>query len=159
MKFFAALCAGALLVAGTAAWSDSLPEDSSAGTWKLDIAKSTFGSRQAPRSEVRKYTVTPKGTRVVITTINIDGSSTVSRALLTYDGKTHPFTGSKNYDAVSTQRQSKNETTADMYLKRKVVGSLRRIVSDDGKTMTMNMKLNKADGGQEMTMSVYDKQP
>jgi hypothetical protein len=159
MKLFTALCAGALLIAGTAALADSLPEDTSAGIWKLNLEKSTFGSRQAPRSEIRKYTVTPKGTRVVITDINNDGSTTISRTVLTYDGKPHPFTGSPNYDAASTQRQSKYETTADMYLKRKVVGSLRRVVSEDGKTMTMNMKLNKADGTQEMTMSVFDKQP
>lgn len=158
MKLFTALCAGALLVAGTVTLAGSLPEDTSAGIWKLNLEKSTFGSRQPPRSEIRKYTVTSKGTQVVITDINADGKSEVSRALLTYDGKVHPVTGSKNYDAASTQRQSKYETTADMYLKRKVVGSLRRLVSEDGKTMTMNMKLKKADGTEEMTMSVFDRQ-
>lgn len=132
--------------------------DSSVGTWKLNLDKSTFGSRQPPRSEVRTYTLTPKGTRVVITDVDQDGKKIVSKALLTYDGKSHPFTGSPNYDAASTQRVSANETTADMLLKGKVVGSLRRLISDDGKSMTMNMKLNKADGTQEMTMSVFDRE-
>lgn len=132
--------------------------DSSIGTWKLNLQKSAFGSRHPPRSEVRTYSLTSKGTRVVITEIDQDGKKSVSRTLLTYDGKTHPVRGSANYDAASTERISANETTADMLLKGKVVGSLRRVVSDDGKTLTMNMKLDKADGTQEMTMSVFDRQ-
>ena len=151
------LFVGLLALGLQAAWA-APAVDSSAGTWKLNLEKSAFGSRHPPRSEVRTYTVTPKGTRVVITDVDQDGKKSVSRTLLTYDGKTHPFTGSANYDAASTQRISANETTADMLLKGKVVGSLRRVVSDDGKTLTMNMKIDKADGTQEMTMSVFDRQ-
>jgi len=159
MKAFYSFALASLLALTTPALLAGAPtDDTSAGVWKLNLAKSTFGSRKPPQSEVRTYTVDAMGTRVVISDVNADGSRTESRALLTYDGRAHAFVGSDNYDAVSTKRLSKYETTADMWLKGKVVGSLRRLVSEDGKTMTMNMKLDKADGTQEMTVSVFDKQ-
>jgi hypothetical protein len=159
MRFPATLLFASLLVlAAPALYTAEMPVDSSAGTWKLNLEKSTFGSRKPPKSEVRTYTVTPAGTQVVITDIQPDGKQEVSKTLLTYDGKPQPITGSDNYDTVTTTRVGKNETTADIQRKGKVVGSLRRVVSDDGKTMTMNMKLDKADGSTELQMSVFDKQ-
>jgi hypothetical protein len=159
MKFLTTLVFGSLLVLGTAAGYAADPTaDSSVGTWKLNVQKSAFGALKPPQSEIRTYTATPKGTRVVITDVGADGKKTVSKALLTYDGQSQPLTGSADYDAVTTKRISQNETTADMLRQGKVIGSLRRVVSDDGKTMTMNMKLEKADGSTETQMSVFDKQ-
>ena len=50
-------------------------EDTSAGTWKLNIAKSTFASNAPPKSETRTYTVTPDRTHVVIEDEYADGKT------------------------------------------------------------------------------------
>jgi len=39
----------------------------------------------------------------------------------------------------------------------KVVGSLRRLVSKDGKTMTINQKVLKADGSTETSLAFYER--
>src|ERR1700679_3577655 len=40
--------------------------DSSVGTWKLNVAKSTFGSGVIPKGETRTYSASSLGTRLVI---------------------------------------------------------------------------------------------
>lgn len=152
------MLASLLVLVAPAVFAADMAADSSIGSWKLNLQKSTFGSQKPPQSEIRTYTATPKGTQVVITDTQPDGKQEVSKTLLTYDGKPQRITGSENYDTVTTSRVSKNETTANIMRKGKMVGSLRRVVSDDGKTMTMNMKLDKADGSTETQMSVFDRQ-
>ena len=56
------ILASALSLAVTGLQATQPDEDSSAGTWKLNISKSTFAQNPSPKSETRTYTVTPEGT-------------------------------------------------------------------------------------------------
>jgi hypothetical protein len=148
----------ALLLAAPWALAAQPASDSAAGTWKLDLAKSTFGSGSPPKSEMRTYTVTPRGTHVVIETEDAKGQKSKNETLLTYDGKPQVLKGNPDYDTVTTTRIDANETHADMIRQGKIIGSLRRLVSPDGQTMTINVKTNRADGTTETAMSVYERQ-
>jgi hypothetical protein len=77
---------------------------------------------------------------------------------LTYDGKDHPMTG--NPDADSGAGKAIDAHTSDFMLKRggKVVGSVHRVVSVDGKTLTVNNKGTHADGKTYDDTLVFDKQ-
>jgi len=103
--------------------------DSSLGTWKLNVAKSTFGSGTVPKSETRTYSATSMGTKVVIEGEDSTGKKTKTETLLTYDGQPQKVVGNADFDAVSTKRVDPYETTADMLKAGKVIGSLRRLVS------------------------------
>ena len=124
-------------------------EDTSAGTWKLNIAKSTFASNAPPKSETRTYTVTPDRTHVVIEDEYADGKKTKVEALITYDGRPQPSTGSGIFDSIATQRIVRNG---------KVIGTVRREVSPDGKTMKMFYVINRPDGTSVSTLSVFERQ-
>jgi hypothetical protein len=132
--------------------------DNSIGTWKLNLARSTFGSESPPKGETRTYSQTPQGTHVVIEDELANGQKTKSEVTLTYDGKPQKLSGSPDYDSVVTHRVDANETTADLIRNGKVLGQLRRVVSKDGKTLTINQKRTKADGTTETALSVYDRQ-
>jgi hypothetical protein len=131
--------------------------DSSAGTWKLNVAKSSFAQSPAPTSATRIYTVTAEGTRLVIEEEFADGRKTRVDTRITYDGKPHAVTN-RDYDSIASRRVSSNETLADLLLGGKVIGSLRREVSQDGKTMKINYLIHKPDGTTVSSVAVYDRQ-
>jgi hypothetical protein len=133
-------------------------EDTSAGTWKLNIAESTFASNTPPKSETRTHTVTAKGTRVVIEDEYADGKKTKVETLVTYDGKPRPTAGSGIWDGTATKRIDRNVAEAELLRNGKVVGKVRREVSPDGKTMKMVYLINRPDGTTVSTMSVFDRQ-
>jgi hypothetical protein len=131
--------------------------DSSVGTWKLNVAKSTFGSGVIPKSETRTYSATSLGTRLVIEGEDAAGKKSKTELLLTYDGQPQKVVGNADFDGVSTKRLDKYETTADLMKGGKVVGSVRRLVSKDGKTMTINQKVLKPDGSTETSLGYYER--
>jgi hypothetical protein len=132
--------------------------DSSVGTWKLNVAKSTFGSGTVPKSETRTYSATSLGTHLVIEGEDSAGKKSKTELLLTYDGQPQKVAGNGDFDAVSTKRLDKYETTADLYKGGKVVGSVRRLVAKDGKSMTINQKVLKPDGSTETSLGLYERQ-
>jgi hypothetical protein len=77
---------------------------------------------------------------------------------LTYDGKDHPITG--NHDADSGAGKAIDARTSDFTLKMggKVVGSVHRVVSADGKMLTVKNKGTHADGKTYDDTLVFDKQ-
>jgi hypothetical protein len=131
--------------------------DSSVGTWKLNVAKSTFGSGIIPKSETRTYAATSLGTHVVIESEDAAGKKSKTETLLTYDGQPQKVVGNPDFDAVSTKRLDQYETTADLIKGGKVIGSLRRLVSKDGKTMTINQRVLRADGSTEASLEYYER--
>jgi hypothetical protein len=131
--------------------------DSSVGTWKLNVAKSTFGSGTSPKSETRTYSSSSMGTRVMIESEDASGKKSKTETLLTYDGQPQKVVGNADFDTVTTKRVDKYETTAELLKGGKVVGSLRRLVSSDGKTMSINQKVLKPDGSTETSMGVYER--
>jgi len=133
-------------------------EDTSAGTWKLKRDESTFASNTPPKSETRVHTVTPKGTRVVIEDEYADGKKTRVETLVTYDGKPQPTTGSGIWDSTATKRIDRYLTESDLLRNGKVVGRVRREVSPDGKTMKVFYVINRPDGTNVSTVSVYERQ-
>jgi hypothetical protein len=133
-------------------------EDASAGTWKLKRDESTFASNTPPKSETRVHTVTPKGTRVVIEDEYADGKKTRVETLVTYDGKPQPTTGSGIWDSTATKRIDRYVSESDLLRNGKVVGRVRREVSPDGKTMKVFYVINRPDGTNVSTVSVYERQ-
>jgi hypothetical protein len=127
------------------------------GTWKLNVAKSKF-SGTAPKSQTRVYTESAEGTTLDQKMVGADGKEMSMHVTLTYDGKDRPITG--NPDADSGTGKAIDAHTTDFTLKRsgKVVGSVHRVVSADGKTLTVNNKGTHADGKTYDDTLVFDKQ-
>ena len=152
------ILASALSLVVTVLQAAQPAEDTSAGTWKLKLDESTFASNTPPKSETRVHTVTPKGTRVVIEDEYADGKKTRVETLVTYDGKPQPTTGSGIWDSTATKRIDRYVTESDLLRNGKVIGKVRREVSPDGKTMKVFYVINRPDGTNVSTVSVYERQ-
>jgi len=127
------------------------------GTWSLNVAKSKF-SGTAPKSAMRVYTESADGTTLDQKMVGADGKELSMHVTLAYDGKNHPITG--NPDADGGTGKAINAHTSDFSLTKggKVVGSVHRVVSADGKTLTVHNKGTHTDGKTYDDTLVFDKQ-
>src|SRR5579859_351453 len=138
---------------GTTAFSADVVD----GTWKLNVAKSKF-SGTAPKSATRVYTESADGTTLDQKIVGADGKEMSMHVTLAYDGKDHSITG--NPDADSGTGKAIDARTSDFKLTKdgKVVGTVHRVVSADGKTLTVHNKGTHADGSAYDDTLVFDKQ-
>lgn len=132
--------------------------DPMAGTWKLNVAKSTYSPGPAPKSLTVK--IEAAGEREKLTADGVRGDDTPIRVEYTaqYDGKDHPITGSRMADTVSLKRLDANTTERTDKKGGKVVQTLTRKVSSDGKTVTVTYKGTDAQGRPINNVAVLEKQ-
>ena len=112
----------------------------------------------APKSETRVYAV--KGDQVTLTTniTNPDGKGITTHSTYAYDGKDYAVTGSADYDTQAVKLVDRGSVTAELKKAGKVVQTVSRRVSPDGKTLTMSFKGTNAKGQTVDSVEVYDKQ-
>jgi hypothetical protein len=145
----------AIGVLGTALGADS---DPIFGTWKLNVQKSTFGGIPAVTSEIRTYSPSPDGIRLKIKTVSAKGKETTTETTYQLDNKDHPSMGNPDFDSLAGRQIDANTAEFDLKKGGKPVGKIRRAVSKDGKTLTINYVLKNADGVQTSALTVFDKQ-
>jgi len=128
------------------------------GTWKLNVAASTFGGIPAVKSEIRIYSRAARGFTLTIKAVSAEGKETTTNATYQLDGKDFSSMGNPNFDSLSGLQVDAN--TAEFTLKRagEAIGKIRRTVSKDGRTLTINYVLKTSDGVQTSARTVYDKQ-
>ena len=128
------------------------------GTWKLNGAKSKMSADQTFKSQTRAYSQTADGITVSITSVGADGKESMTKSTYKLDGKDYPVTGAPGYDALSGKQVDAN--TAEFTLKKggKAVGTTKRTVSADGKTLTAVSKATDAKGAASASTLVFDKQ-
>jgi hypothetical protein len=150
------LCA--LLTFGTAITASGANADPVVGTWKLNLAKSTFAGIPALKSQIRSYSQSAGTLTLKMKTVSAEGKETTTQATYNLDGKDYPSMGNLDFDSLSGVQVDAN--TAEFTLKRagKPIGKIRREVSKDGQTLTINYVLTNADGVQTSAVTVFDKQ-
>jgi hypothetical protein len=128
------------------------------GTWKWNPEKSTIAADRAPKAITRTYAAAPNGTSMTVTGVNADGSAISQSALLTYDGKDVPFTGSTIWDTLSLKKVNGSTVKSELKKNGKVVGHTTRTISGQGKVLTLTTAYKSAKGGTIHEIDVYDKQ-
>ena len=134
----------------------SAQADPTIGTWKLNLAKTKYTAGQAPKSTTLVITAAGQGVRLTSDSVLADGSTRKISYTATYDGKDAAVTGTPDYDTVSLK---KTATGMDGSRKKagKVVQTFSRVVSADGKTMTVTSTGTNA-AGKVDNVQVYDRQ-
>jgi len=161
-----ALTLGVVLALGVVLGADianlsAQASDPRIGTWKLNVAKSKYSPGPAPQSLTVKVEPSGQGgEKVTAEFVNADGTrTTVQYTEANFDGKDYPLTGSqfgadtvslKRIDTRTTERTDKKGST--------VVQTLRRVVSQDGKTMTVTTKGTNTQGQAMNNVAVFEKQ-
>ena len=138
--------------------SCSWAADASVGTWKLNVAKSTFKPGPPPVAETRIYQAQPKGVRTTVKTTWADHMTSSVEYPANYDGKDYPVSGSRDVDAVALTRMDEFTSAATLKHAGKEIGVAKRVVSPDRKTMTITYKGINTRGDMFDNVGVYDRQ-
>jgi hypothetical protein len=128
------------------------------GTWKLNVAKSKFDPDPPPQSLIVKVEPSGNGEKVSTEGVGADGAPTKTGYTANFDGKDYPLVGSQTADKVSLKRVDARTTDRTDKKDGKVAATLHRVVSRDGKTMTVTVKGTNAQGQPTNNVLVFDKQ-
>jgi hypothetical protein len=145
---------GVLLFTAVSVWA----ADPVLGTWKLNVAKSKYNPGPAPKSQTRLYEKSSQGVTVTVATIEADGQSSSIALPANEDGKDYPIMASGPADAIALTKIDSQTDEAILKHGAAVVGTSRRVISQDGKTMTITYKGTNRKGEQVDNVGVYEKQ-
>jgi hypothetical protein len=148
---------GVVLGAGSVRVS-AQASDARIGTWKLNVAKSKYSPGPAPQSQTLKVEAAGQGEKATSEGVNAAGTPTKTEYTANFDGKDYPLTGSQNADKVSLKRIDARTTERTDKKGDTVVLTYTRVVSEDGKTMTVTVKGTNAQGQPVDNIAVFEKQ-
>jgi hypothetical protein len=127
------------------------------GTWKLNEAKSTI-----PPTATKNNTVVYEaaGDKVKVTVDGVDGSGKPTHNEWTgkFDGKDYPLTGDAAVDTRSYKKVDDRTTELTNKKGGKVTATGRIVISADGKSRTVTVKVTDEMGKKVEFSAVYDKQ-
>ena len=158
MCLFAVVAVTSVVVlAGTALAQSSSPTN--IGTWKLNLAKSTYSAGTAPKSAAFTVEAAGAGIKATVDSVAADGTVAHWGFTANYDGKDNPITGNSPYGDVVAATRVDASTVRVIYKKGGTVTVTKtQVVSSDGKTDTITNTSTNAQGQTVSSVRVYDKQ-
>ena len=146
-------CAVVLSVAAGAQAPDPL-----VGTWKLDVAKSTYKPGPAPKSATVVITAAGTGLKIDIDAVGGDGKPMKWMYSNNRDGKDTPVTGNPAYDTVMVAQTSPTEGTITYKKGGKAIATAKTSLSKDGKTLTVTTTGTDPMGQAMNNVALYTRQ-
>jgi hypothetical protein len=131
--------------------------DPRVGQWTLNVAKSKYNPGPAPKSQTLTVEATAQGEKVTSDIVNADGTHTNTQYSAAFDGKEYPLTGSPTADSVMLKRIDGHSTERVDKKAGKVVQTFRRVVSKDGRTMTVTTTGTNAKGQAVNNVIIFEK--
>jgi hypothetical protein len=137
----------------------TIAADNNVGTWKLNVAKSTFSPGPAPKSQTLKIEAWGEdGVKYTADGVDADGKPTHWEFQAKYDGKFTPFKGNPDADMIAYKRIDANTVDATTQMMGKPTGHTKVVVSKDGKTRALTQTGKNAKGQDVNNVLVYEKQ-
>ncbi len=154
-----AIALGLVIVVAPAVTTSAQSVDPSIGTWKVNLAKSTYAAGTPPKSVTTKHEVAGAGVKSTVDSVDADGTVRHWTYSSNYDGKDNPVTGNCPYgDSISRTRVDANTTKAIYKNGGTVTAAQTSVVSSDGKSRTVTTTGTNAKGQAVNSVVVYDRQ-
>lgn len=154
-RCFLAFVAASLLVVTVPVLASQDPLE---GTWKLNLANSTYKSPTPPKGQLRTYQMSNGVERMTSRGVNAEGKPTLVKYEARYDGQDYEITGSNGGDRISLRRIDARTTESTQKRAGKAVIVARRAVSADGKVLTVTTQGSLPDGQTIDVIMVFDRQ-
>jgi hypothetical protein len=136
-------------------------DDPSIGTWKLNVAKSKFTPGPPIKADTRSYDVQDGWLIVTTETTQPSGEKTGVRFAAKFDGKEYPQIGRFAPTVALISYQPVDKRTLKYTVKDtagKVTSTNTRIVSTDGRTMTIEQHSTDAKGQPVVNVELFERQ-
>ena len=128
------------------------------GTWHLNVAKSRFSPGPAPKNQTRTYERYRDGIRTTIQSVYADGHTALVQFISDYAGDQVTVSGSPDTDMISLKEVDARTAEAVLFHAGREIGSARRVISPDGKTMTITVRMTNAQGVPVNDMQIFEKE-
>jgi hypothetical protein len=131
-----------LLVTSSALHGQTEPKyayDLLLGVWQADIAQSRYYPGPAPLSETRTFARDADGVKGTVVRRLANGRQELIEYRADFDHE-YPVTGTEAYDAVKLRRIDSHTAEAVLSHAGRVFGVARRVISNDGQTMTITFR-------------------
>jgi hypothetical protein len=133
------------------------------GTWRLNLAKSTFNPGPPPKSNTLKIEAVSGGAQKhTFDGVNSQGQPTHSERVGKFDGADVPVQAVQPPSQAATTSAFRRVDSRSFEVVNKSAGKLtstvRVVISADGRTMTQTSNGTNAQGQKTNSISVYDKQ-
>jgi hypothetical protein len=138
-------------------------DDRHAGTWKLNVEKSSFSPGPPLASQIRTYEsyherYRGEGVKATVETVDGEGNRTGGGYVAFFDGSSYPATDDPSVTTLSLLRVDASTFVATLKRGSRVVLTTRNVVSPDGKVMKLIERGTREDGQPVYNVQVYDKQ-
>ena len=134
-------------------------DDPIIGTWNLNLSKSKYNPGPPPRSRVLKFESAPNdGLKLTNDGVSAKGEANHTVESFPQDGKEHKPTNGSEGEMQVNRRIDANTTESISKKGGQTVQTIRRIVSKDGKTLTITVKGKTPSGAPLDDVRVFDKQ-
>ena len=110
------------------------------GTWRLVVEKSRYNPGPPPQRQTRTYEAAPHGVKTTIRTVDADGKSTLVEYTANYDSIEYHVSGSTTMSGIALTKVDPYTAEATLTHAGHVIGHATRVVSKDGKTMTITFR-------------------
>jgi hypothetical protein len=128
------------------------------GSWKLNTAKSQFGSTAVVRAQTLKFETTPAGIKLTSEGTDPDGKPMLGGYVSKFDGQDVPWAGNPAAD-VACPKKLDDDSYENVWKKGgKAVVTAKVAVSKDGKTLTVSQAGTDPKGAAISSVAVYDRQ-
>ncbi len=152
----------ALVALGATAAAQSKPatagKDAWAGTWKLNVAKSSYSPGPAPKSSTVVVSATDGGISQTVDTVPATGAAQHWTVTAKFDGKDVPVKGNPNADMMAFRKTGDRSYQIISKKDGKTTTTAIVMISADGKTRTNRQTGTTADGKPAKNMLVYERQ-
>lgn len=150
---------GFVILAVLAVTSATASTDPFVGNWKLDVQRSRYPGDTCPRSMVIEMRTAERGIRYQSNARYRNGSVTHAEYTAAYDGKQAIVMGARGMLLPVSLKRINTRTVVASYLRGfEVVAVSRRVVSEDGRSMTIRTTSRDKTGKIVTTFGVYVKE-
>ncbi len=135
-----------------------MAKDATAGTWKINAAKSKYGPTAQTKYETIKIEVNGDDVEMALDGTDPSGNAIHTQWKGKYDGKQYPVTGDPTADSRAYKMVNAHTFEATSMKDGKPTNTARIAYSADGKTRTVTVHGKDAEGKAVRSTAVYDKE-
>ena len=148
-----------VVILAVAAISAMASTDPFVGNWKLDGSRSTYPRGTCPKTMMIEMRSTERGISYRSNSIYWNGGEIHAQYTAEYDGKQVVVLGTHGMLLPVTLKRIDSHTVVASYMRGfELVASSRRVVSADGRTMTITTKFHQKRSNTIKTVGVYSKE-
>jgi hypothetical protein len=128
------------------------------GSWKLNAAKSSFGTAAVTRTQTLKFEATPAGIKLTSEGTDAQGKPMQGEYTSKFDGKDVAWTGNPSADMACPTRIDDNSYENVWKSAGKPTMTAKVVVSDQNKTLTITQTPTDPQGAASGSVAVYERQ-